>query len=103
MRYRAKSVWTVLDDDAGTLARHHDSVLTLTRDETRNSRRNDFYRWVTITLIMLFLTACTNPGIYPVVREIPESSNQRWAYCKETDSYRPPGVIYDEVRCFDRW
>ena len=51
--------------------------------------------WVTITLIMLFLTACTNPGIYPVVREIPESSNQRWAYCKETDSYRPPGVIYD--------
>ena len=51
--------------------------------------------WVGITLIMLFLTACTNPGIYPIVREIPEHSNQRWAYCKETDSYRPPGVIYD--------
>ena len=51
--------------------------------------------WVGITLIMLFLTACTNPGIYPIVREIPENSNQRWAYCKETDSYRPPGVIYD--------
>ena len=40
--------------------------------------------WVGITLSMLFLTACTNPGIYPIMREIPENSNQRWAYCKET-------------------
>lgn len=67
--------------------------------------------WVTMTLFALFLTSCTNPGIYPIHREIPlqddetdevakelssKKKKERFAYCRETESYRPPGVVFDQ-------
>jgi hypothetical protein len=52
--------------------------------------------WTLATLFMLFLTSCTNPGIYPIVRNVPEDTQERWAYCKSTDSFRPVGVIFDQ-------